>query len=87
MITMEDAIERARLAADDDNLLSQEMYNRLCSQLNDAEKYAFTIGLVDLGIQTKLGTKESRKIVAKVLGKGYTEEVTNQDPFSTDKFL
>jgi len=87
MITMEDAIERARLAADDDNLLSQEMYNRLCAQLNDAEKYAFTIGLVDLGIQTKLGTKESKKIVAKVLGKGYIEDIPNQDPFSPDNFL
>lgn len=87
MITMEDAIERARLAADDDNLLSQETYNRLCAQLTDAEKYAFTIGLVDLGIQTKLGTKESKKIVAKVLGNGYTEDITHQDPFSPDRFL
>ena len=69
MITLNDAFERARLASDDSGMLSSVTYDMICQQLSDAEKYAFTVGLVDLGIQTRRGSVETTGIVAKVLGK------------------
>jgi hypothetical protein len=67
MITLQDAIERAKLAADESGILSSYMYDELLHQLGVDEQYAFTMALVDLGIQTKMGSDEGMKAMSKVI--------------------
>lgn len=67
MIELQDAIERAKLAADEDGILSAYTYDQIVHELNDGDKHAFTMALVDLGINTRRGSVESLAAIAKVL--------------------
>ena len=78
MITLQDAIERARLGADDDGLLGSYLYDQIVQQLAQEDKYAFTMALVDLGIHTKLGTHQTYQAMRKILADDY-------DPRDLDK--
>jgi len=85
MITLEDAIERARLASDDSGILSNYTYNMIVDQLSDSEKYEFTLSLVDLGIHTKTGSNclvddlhESVKVATKKATPVSDREIENE---------
>lgn len=74
MITLQDAIERAKLASDEDGMLSNYMYDQIVQQLGIDDKYAFTMALVDLGIHTKLGTHATYQAMSRILAQDYEEE-------------
>jgi len=52
-ISFDDAVERAKLAAGYDGILSQYVYDRLAEKLEKKDRYQFSMTLVDLGIRTK----------------------------------
>jgi hypothetical protein len=58
MIDLKDAIERAKLAAGEDGLLSQYFYDQLTNSLSDDDLHTFVVSLVDFGIKTKVSSKE-----------------------------
>ena len=62
MIELQDAIERAKLAADDSGYINSYTYDQLIDQLQTEDQYAFTMALVDLGIHTKLASKAYSEI-------------------------
>lgn len=66
-IQLNDAIERAKLAADDTGMLSPYIYQMILKSLPEGERYYFTLGLVDLGIQTKFASKEDERHMKSVL--------------------
>ena len=68
MITLQDALERAKLATDEAGLLSSYTYDRLLEELEFADRHAFTMALVDLGILTKYGNLEDTSFMLDVLG-------------------
>jgi hypothetical protein len=74
MISLSDAIERAKLAADNSGLLSAYTYDQLVDQLDFSDKHSFTMGLVDLGIVTKHGSYEGEEHIASVLDHDYRDE-------------
>jgi len=63
MIDLQDAVERARLMAGDDGLLSQYSYNMLIDELDDTERHAFTMALVDLGILARVANVEAKSFL------------------------
>ena len=56
MITLDDAIQRARLMAGEDGILNQQSYNLLVNDLNQKDRYPFTMALVEYGITTRTGS-------------------------------
>jgi hypothetical protein len=86
-ISLDDAVERAKLMADDSGLLAQEAYNLLLNSLEDSDRYAFTMALVDHGIISKQGSSER---VRNLLGKPKMDiQVTdsiNSDEYLANKF-
>jgi hypothetical protein len=56
MITLEDAIERAKLAADDSGHLGQSFYNMLVNQVDETEIYPLTMALSEVGIMVRTGS-------------------------------
>jgi len=66
-ITLQDAIERAKLASDTEGLLSAYTYDQLVDALKYEDKYAFTMALVDIGIVPKYGGRENVAHMKKVL--------------------
>jgi len=84
-ITLDDAVERAKLMAGNDGLLSQYSYQQLYSSLGETDRYAFNMALIDNGIIAKTG-KAAVARVRKVIGKfdpmigmlGDTEEITDE---------
>lgn len=67
-ITLNDAVERAKLAIDTDGILSDAFYRQLIQALGETDRHSFTMALVDLGIQTRRGTKIGEEHVKDVLG-------------------
>lgn len=67
-ITLDDAVERAKLMADDNGLISQYSYNQLYAMLHETDRYPFTMALVDNGIITKT-SKSIVNRVRNVIGK------------------
>lgn len=53
MITLDDAVERAKLMSDSSGLLSQQSYKLLYDALDEKDRYAFNMALVDHGIIAK----------------------------------
>ncbi|MDC1299921.1 hypothetical protein N8Z24_00280 [bacterium] len=66
-ITLQDAIERAKLAADEEGLLSSGTYDQLVDALKFEDKYAFTMALVDIGIVPKHGGRANIAHMREVL--------------------
>lgn len=60
MISLTDAIERAKLMAPDGQL-PQASYNLLVDSLDEADRYAFTMALVDRGICTRTGKVDTTR--------------------------
>lgn len=67
MIDLKDALERAKLAADEDGLISQYFYNQLANSLDDDDLHTFVVSLVDLGIKTKVSSREGIDMVSACL--------------------
>ena len=70
MIELQDAIERAKLAADSGSMLASYTYDRIVEQLDQADIHAFTMALVDLGIHAKYGSLDDESHMAHVLAMG-----------------
>ena len=81
MITLQDAIERVKLAADEDGILSSYTYDQIIDQLPDEERYSFTMALVDYGIRTKVGKKSHFLEMRKILADDFYDD-DEEDEFS-----
>jgi ankyrin repeat protein len=81
MISLDDALERAKLSADDTGILSNYTYQMLVDQLSDSEKYEFTLSLIDLGIRTKLGSS----VIVDDLFKAISKKATPISEYELDK--
>jgi hypothetical protein len=57
MVNIQEAIERAKLSAGEDGLLSQYTYNQLLDNLSDDDRYAFTSALLERGILVRAKNK------------------------------
>jgi len=57
MITLDEAIESAKLSAGYERILRQQHYDDLLAQLPPEEHYPFTMALVELGIHTRTGQR------------------------------
>lgn len=78
MITLQDAIERAKLATDNQGLLASYTYDRLLEELEFADRHAFTMALVDLGIVTKHGSVDDIEHMKDVLGMSDSDEMDGE---------
>ncbi len=79
-ISLDDAVERAKLMCDTSGLLAQESYNLLLNALDEEDRYGFTMALVDHGIISKQGSTDK---VRELLGKpktsiNITHELTSE---------
>ena len=70
MIELQDAIERAKLAADTGNMLASYTYDQISKQLDPKDLHAFTMSLLDLGIHAKYGSMDDESHMAHVLAMG-----------------
>jgi hypothetical protein len=84
MINLQDAIERAKLAADESGLLSIYAYDRILEQLAEKDQYPFTMALVDLGIITKHGNVEAMNKMEEVLAADERVEYEDEDENDLD---
>lgn len=55
MITLDEAVESAKLSAGYERLLRQQHYEDLLQQLSETDRYPFTIALMELGINPRTG--------------------------------
>ncbi len=77
MLDLTEAIERAKLLADDSGLLSQESYDLLTSKIDDTDLYPFTMAIVNLGIRPRTGRKveaDAEASVRRFLGQAVEDE-------------
>lgn len=82
-ISLDDAVERAKLMSDTSGLLAQESYNLLLNALDEEDRYGFTMALVDHGIISKQGNTDR---VRNLLGKPNTNiQVT--DSIDSETYL
>lgn len=82
MISLSDAVERARTMAGDDGLLNQESYDVLVEKLDETDRYAFTMALLDNGILTRTGMldkPEGKSLEALIYGQ---EQAEDKEPVS-----
>lgn len=82
-ISLDDAVERAKLMSDTSGLLAQESYNLLLNALDEEDRYAFTMSLVDHGIISKQGSTDR---VRELLGKPKTD-ITITTELTSETYL
>lgn len=88
MISLTDAIERAKLMAPEGQL-PQASYNLLVDSLDEADRYAFTMALVDRGICTRTGKADTAReaFVKAAQGVMAPRQLSPRSPrFSPDEF-
>jgi len=65
MITLTDAIERAKLSADEGGILSQTFYNMLMNQIDEKDVHPLTMALVENGIMVRTSSLTREAIEAR----------------------
>lgn len=60
-IHFEDAIERARLMSDEAGLMPQESYNMLVRELDEKDRYPFSMALMERGISVRTGSLRDKE--------------------------
>ena len=78
-ITLQDAIERTKLSADDSNYISQELFDQFLQALNERDRHAYVTSLVQLGIMAKYSKKEDELYMRNI--------ISRKDYDVTDEFL
>jgi hypothetical protein len=82
MLTLDEAIERAKLMCDDSMLLNNQSYDLLVGKLEEEDIYPFTMALVERGIvvrTAKLDSHSSQKSIEEKLVKS-AQSFTQQSP-------
>lgn len=85
MITLDEAIESAKVSAGQERILRQQHYDDLLQQLPEEEHYPFTMALVELDIGTRTGTKDS--VVGKFLSGDEAYGPLDPHPFIEDRIV
>lgn len=85
MITLDEAIESAKVSAGQERILRQQHYDDLLQQLSEEDHYPFTMALVELDIGTRTGTKDS--VVGKFLSGKEVHEPLDPHPFIEDRIV
>jgi len=67
MITLDEAIESAKISAGKDRILRQQHYEDLLQQLSEEERYPFTMALAELNIGPRTGHREASEAVRDFL--------------------
>ena len=86
-IPLNDAIERLKASLDDHGMFSQETFNRINEKLDDKDKSAFLMTIVDLGYHPRLANSVSKHTQKKI--KAFLKE-TKEEPKNmsvAEKFL
>jgi len=84
MITLDEAIESAKISAGAERILRQQHYEDLLSQLSEEEHYPFTMALVELDIGTRTGIRSAA--VDRFFGKESFEPL-DPHPFIEDRIV
>ena len=84
MITLDEAIESAKLAAGSERILRQQHYEDLLRQRPDEERYSFTLALAELNIGPRTGHREASSAVAEFLGCNAFKEALMENTGLTD---
>jgi hypothetical protein len=66
-LTLDEAIESAKLSAGPDRILNQQHYEDLIQKLSDEERYPFTMALAELNIGPRTGHREAAQAVSNFL--------------------
>jgi len=67
MITLDEAMESAKISAGDERILRQQHYDDLLQQLAEEERYPFTLALAELNIGPRTGHREASAAVEAFL--------------------
>jgi len=78
MISLDEAVESAKISAGRERILRQQHFEDLLNQLPDEERYPFTMALVELGINTRRGS-QSRSIDAFLGREGHNALYLDQE--------
>lgn len=89
-ITLDDAVERAKIMSGQDGLISQESYNLLLNALAEEDRYSFTMALVDHGIIAKNASSQDNSVMRFLIGEPKTDviisEILTSEEYLRDKF-
>ncbi len=89
MITIQDAIERAKLAANEDGILNQEFYNMLVGSVSEEDVHPLTMSLVENGLMVRTGyvkKKESKVInIEEILRRVSRRALKPSEGFDTNE--
>jgi len=79
VLGLDEALERARLLADDSLYLNEQSYELLVDKIDEEDLYPFTMGLVERGIVVKNATQRTAQSVEEKLVKA-AQSFTQQTP-------
>ena len=85
MITLDEAIESAKISAGQERILRQQHYDDLLQKLPEEEHYPFTMALVELDIGTRTGLRSAS--VDKFFGGKQEFEALDSQPFIEDRIV
>ena len=78
-ITLDEAIESAKLSAGKERILRQQHYEDLLQQLPEEERFTFTMALAELNIGPRTGDKAASAAVADFLRTGAVRDVLKRN--------
>ena len=85
MITLDQAIESAKISAGAERILRQQHYDDLLQKLAEEDHYPFTMALVELDIGTRTG--KHLPAVERFLGSKQEFEALDPHPFIEDRIV
>lgn len=77
-ITLDEAIESAKISAGKERILRQQHYADLLAQLPEEERFTFTMALAELDIGPRTGNARAEAAVADFLGSASVRRVLRQ---------
>lgn len=86
-ITLDEAIESAKLSAGKERILRQQHYVDLLNRLPEEERYTFTMALAELNIGPRTGNKAASAAVAEFLRQDAVRDVLRQSTGLDDRAI
>jgi len=77
-LSLDEAIESAKLSAGPDRIIQQQYYEELLQKLPDESRYPFTMALAELNIGPRTGRREAAEAVARFLSSDAVSDVMSQ---------
>jgi hypothetical protein len=86
-ITLDEAIESAKLSAGKERILRQQHYSDLLNQLPEEERFTFTMALAELDIGPRTGNVAASAAVAEFLRSGAVRDILRQNTGLDDRAI